>query len=140
MDYETIWTFATRNFRVSVGVAPETSDPTDQLESGEAERIASSCAIEDWFQVRVGVFYDGELVGADYLGSCSYRSFEDFLAGHRDADPMERNCEAMRAAHGPKTVICHYFPAMVREAAAAARHHLARKQRKIAGLHLRNAA
>jgi hypothetical protein len=81
------------------------------------------------FATRVGVFLDGVLIGADYLGGSVYSAsdYKTFATAHRDPDPMNRNCSIMRASHpaGPNVSICHYFPDMVRQAVSAARECLA---------------
>lgn len=57
-------------------------------------------------------------IAHDSLGACCYKPGE-FETGHRDADSDNRNTLAMKARN---TVICHYFPDMVRQAVREARH------------------
>ena len=61
----------------------------------------------------------------DGLGGCAYKTVREFYTSHRDADPMNQDCSAMRAARGSNVAICHYFPDMVSEAIADARRNLA---------------
>jgi hypothetical protein len=128
MRYETIWEFKTRNFIVTLDVAPEETDPSDSFESQEDIDAVRSGKLE-WFTARVGVFLRdakgerGTMAAADYLGGCAYKSVREFYTLHRDPDPMNRNCSAMRAANGNVTY-CEYFTSMVREAITAARANL----------------
>lgn len=129
-DWETLWTFDTPNFRVAFEVAPEDMDPVDSFEFPEDIAFANEGGAA-WFCASVAVYFgDSEddlmEVGRDILGGCSYRSFEKFYTSHRDRDSMNRNCSIMRAAKGQNVVICHYFPGMVREAIADARHNCRR--------------
>ena len=64
---------------------------------------------------------EGHVLAADHLGNCIYASLHEFASGHRDADPLNRNCSLMRQARGQNVVICHYFPDMVRIVCEAAR-------------------
>ena len=57
---------------------------------------------------------EGNVLATDYLGNCIYKSLQEFASGHRDPDPLNRNCSLMRQARGQDMIICHYFPDMVR--------------------------
>jgi hypothetical protein len=61
-----------------------------------------------------------------FVGFYAEPEDREFYTGHRDTDPMNRNCSIMRAARSENVVICHYFPSMVQEAISAARTELAR--------------
>ena len=122
------WTFETPHFLVTFEPEPEYLDPSDCFESKEDVERASSGNLHDWFCAVVKVYAsrdDGFVyeIGSDSLGACSYASFDDFVASHRDRDPMNRNCSVMRAKRGEYVVICHYFPDMVRQAIADARRN-----------------
>lgn len=125
MHYDTVWEFKTARFRVAFEVEPENLDPEDGFEGEEDIELARSGDPAAWFSARVAVYLDGRQVGSDSLGACSYRSFEDFYAAHRDPDPLNRNCTIYRAAQGENACVCHYFPDMVREAIREARTTLA---------------
>lgn len=127
-EYGEIWSFATKNFRVALEVAPEDTDPEGSFELEEDVEFARQGGAA-WFCARVAVYGSGGAeIGTDYLGGCSYRSFEEFYQSHRDKDPMNRNCSIMRAAQGDNVCICHYFPSMVSEAVSDARKNLAHVQ------------
>lgn len=126
---DTVWTFKTANFTVELRITPDHGyqydgeDPDGEvqarLDSGEYEAFDSD----------VVVLLDGREIGCSSLGGAVYdaREIDTFWTAHRGLAPMGRNCSIMRAQHpaGPNVVICHYFPAMVREAISAARQHLA---------------
>lgn len=124
---ETVWSFETENFRVELEIEPCQIDPRDCFEFAEDIEAVHSGAV-DFFDASVNVFMTvGEaeaLIGSDHLGACSYETVADFFEGHRDSDPMNRNCSVLRTARG-NVSICHYFPDMVREAVAAARASIA---------------
>lgn len=113
-----IWEFRTRRLSVALEVEPDDCDPADSFEFPEDVEFANSGDPWAWFYARVVVRdREGNELGDDSLGGCSYRSWEDFYAAHRDADPANRNCAATLQRH----TICHYFPSMVREACRRAR-------------------
>lgn len=126
-SFETIWEFETKNFRVSLAVGPCDEDPRDHFEFPEQLDFAMSDDPAHWFDAAVHVHCNGITVGSDYLGCCSYNSFDEFISGHRDADPENRNTLAQKAKN---TVVCHYFPDMVNSAIANARETLARLNSK----------
>jgi hypothetical protein len=126
---ETLWSFSTARFRVSCEICEEPGYRYDgDDEDGETQRMLDDGELIA-FATRVGVFLDGVLIGADYLGGSVYSAsdYKTFTTAHRDPDPMNRNCSIMRASHpaGPNVSICHYFPDMVRQAVSAARDYLA---------------
>lgn len=117
------WRFETERFAVVARVEPECMDPTDQFDDVRDVEAIRSGEVE-WFQVMVTVeTHDGRVLGRDSLGGCAYTTVAEFFNGHRDPDPMNRNCSLMRAKRGDIT-ICHYFPSMVAEAVADARRML----------------
>ena len=120
-----VWSFKTRNFQVDLMISPCEIDPEDSLEFPEDVELVRSGQVE-WFDASVAVKHlpTGIELGSDHLGCCSYYDFESFFEGHRDKDPMNRNCSIMREAKGSNVVICHYFPSMVRESISAARINL----------------
>lgn len=77
------------------------------------------------FDTCVKVELNGVEIASDWLGQSIYANPADFFTGHRDADPMNRNCSLMRAARGSNVAICHYFPGMVSEAIRQARAWIA---------------
>ncbi len=125
MYSETVWEFQTANFRVELAVRPEETDPADSFEFDDDIEAVRNGTVE-WFTAVVTVYGpDGEDLGVDALGCCAYRAVDEFIAGHRDPDAMNRNSSVMRAAKGQNVCICHYFPDMVRQATADARTTLA---------------
>ena len=131
---ETVWSFETANFLVSLEVSPEGSDPADSFQFEEDIEAVRSGEVE-WFAalVRVQDTRTGVELGFDSLGGCAYRSVQEFMAGHRDPDPLNRNSSVMRAVRGQNVVVCHYFPSMVVEACAMARKTL----RELQGVEVR---
>jgi len=118
-SWETLWTFKTRNFTVKWQVTACDDLDLTWCETGEtAEKIESG----EWvaFDSRVIVYWQGREVGTDYLGQSIYADPQEFITGHRDPDPMNRNCSIMRETRG-QVCIGHYFPGMVRTAIAEAR-------------------
>lgn len=127
-----LWRFDTLRYSVAFWPMDEDSDPADSFEIEEDIAFARSGNPAHWFCAVVGVFKRDEesadvvsgmptdedfvLVDYDTLGGCSYRSFKEFVEGHRDRDPLNRNCSLMRAQRGDNVVIGRYFPTMVREA------------------------
>jgi hypothetical protein len=127
MHYETIWEFRTRNFVVTFDVAPEETDPSDSFEFEDDIEMVRRGDVE-WFQARVAVHLlntegeRGNIVGADYLGGCAYKTFREFHESHWRSPAECRNTLAQKAKN---IIICDYFPSMVHEAVAAARTKIA---------------
>jgi hypothetical protein len=132
---ELIWSFETPNFTVRVDALPEEDWDLSWDETGEARagletgRYVGFCA-----RARV-LDAEGNVLACDHLGNCIYLSLGEFASGHRDRDPLNRNCSLMRQARGQNVVICHYFPDMVRivcaEARATLRKHSAIRLRTL---------
>jgi hypothetical protein len=124
--FETVWSFRTRNFIVTFDVAPEDTDPADHFEFPEDIEAVRNGEVE-WFCARVTVRFldadvsEGSIVGADHLGGCAYASVNEFRESHFRLPTNSRNTLAVKATG---TVICDYFPSMVREAVANARRHV----------------
>lgn len=117
--------FETANFVVRATISvdqdvdvsfDETSETRDKLDSGEWQAFGTIVTVS----TKAGI----EL-GSDSLWGSIYANPREFFSDYRGADPMNRNCSAMRAARGANSVICHYFPDMIREAIGAARKALA---------------
>jgi hypothetical protein len=120
---ETVWTFKTRRFRVTLSIEYVDGYQYDGDDEGGETQAALDCGEYVAFDSLVRVFCDGVEVGWGSLGGSVYGCNEvaTFWTAHRDPDPMNRNCTAMRAARGPHVNIGHYFPSMVSEAVAMAR-------------------
>lgn len=123
------WSFETARLFIGLYIEPEEMDPADSFEFPEDVEAVRSGAL-DWFAASVRIYLKGEddtycadwrEIGSDYLGGCAYTTVREFYTSHRDPDPMNRNCTAMRAVRGDRTAIAHYFPDMVRQAIDAAR-------------------
>lgn len=115
---ETLWTFRTKNFRVVLTAEPEHDLDLSWCEAGEtADKIESG----EWvaFCAKVAVYLNGAEIASDYLGQCIYADPSDFATGHRDPDPMNRNCSLNDRNIG------HYFPGMVAQAIEEARAAIA---------------
>ena len=116
-----LWDFSTARFRV-VCTAEDEDHAIDLSwdESGEvAEKLDSGEYVV--FCAKVAVYLDGSEIATDYLGECIHADPDDFVTGHRDPDPMHRNCSIMRATRGGNACIGHYFPDMVSTAIREAR-------------------
>lgn len=122
--WEEMWCFETPNVRVVAEITPD--DDFECSWADEETLAAISDGTLSVFGTRVRVFKAGVLVGEDSLWGSVYKRPSEFFTDHRDSDPMNRNCEPMRAAKGNNVVICHYFPDMVRTALANARENLAK--------------
>lgn len=118
-----LFQFRTRRFTVRAVTYPCRDDPRDSFQFDEDVEAVTTGRV-DWFDVEVTVEFAGRVIGSDYLGGCAYVSAEDFVTGHRDPDPLNRNSSVMRSAKGENACICPYFPGMVAEAIADARGFL----------------
>lgn len=119
-----VWSFHTRNYVVTLRLDPEDMDPADSFEfQDDIDAVRNGNVL--WFCAVVEVQSKRSswrhVIGRDVLGGCAYRTAEEFYTSHRDPNPLNRNCSAMRAASGANVVVCHYFPDMVRQALADAR-------------------
>lgn len=120
------WRFETERYAILFWAAEEYLDP------------ARSGNLHDWFCAVVAVYStegDGELLGWDTLGGCSYGSLREFHAAHRwqysrhqrkwITDPKSRAWKALEARRPRRTdgtrADGHDFPSMVREAVREAR-------------------
>jgi hypothetical protein len=119
MPDEAVWQFCTPRFRVVMFAEPEDMDPADSFEFDDDIEAVRSGAVE-WFSASVVVYGpDGKVWGRDDLGGCAYeRIRRDFVEAHWRSSVDGRNTLAMKARN---TVICHYFPDMVRTAIAEAK-------------------
>jgi hypothetical protein len=120
-----MYRFETANFIVRAVIVPdndvdvsfdETGETKDKINSGDWQAFGTIVTVET---------QDGMILGEDSLWGSIYADPADFFSDHRSADPMNRNCMAMRAARGGNVCICHYFPGMIGEAIGAARKRLA---------------
>ncbi len=126
-SFDTVWSFVTARFRITFAIREEPGYQYDgDDEDGETQSKLNSGEYVA-FESRAAVYFDGEMIGADYLGGSVYSAdtVSGFWTAHRDPNPMNRNCSLMRAAQGDNAVIGHYFPDMIAQAVKAARHHLA---------------
>ncbi len=123
MHTEHLWSFKTARFSIVCTAEEEWDVDLSWDETGEvAEKLISGEFVV--FCIKVAVYLDGREVATDYLGQCIYADAAEFVTGHRDTDPMSRNCSIMRAAHGGNVCIGHYFPDMVATAISEARQAL----------------
>lgn len=113
-DYNTIWSFKTPNFTITVTAEEEFDLDLSFDETGETtEKINSGdlCA----FCAKASVRFHGAEIGTDYLGGCIYESPRDF----RDHVGLAIKSRADGRNYGS------YFPDMVREAIREAREFIA---------------
>lgn len=123
-NLETMWQFETAQFLVTAKIAED--DSADLSWADDEERAKIDSGEYTVFGTIVSVWFEGEKVGEDSLWGSVYSDPREFFEGHRDRDPMNRNCSLMRKIKGDNVVICHYFPDMVRIAIGNAREHLAK--------------
>lgn len=117
---DNIYRFDIGRFTVVVNARPAMDLDLSWDETGETrEKIESGELVA--FDAQAAVFLNGAKIAEDWLGGCIYESTADFVEGHRDPDPMNRNSSIMRAERGDNVAICHYFPDMVRTAVKQAR-------------------
>lgn len=135
-----LWRFDTAKYTILLVALWECDNPADHFDDSRDIDYANSGEAAHWFCAAVGVYdRDGDLVGSDYLGGCSYGSFAEFYSAHRwqysrrqkqwIKDPKSRAwkaCEARRPrrADGSRAD-GHYFPDMVRQAIREARNSVA---------------
>lgn len=83
--------------------------------------------------VSVTLLNNGLELSWDSLGGNVYMASDvtDFHTAHRDGNPMNRNCSIRREIRGDNSVICHYFPDMVRQACREARDELRRTMPRV---------
>lgn len=122
---EEMWRFQTKHFAVVATIEEDYDLDLSWDEDGETRQKLESGEYQSFGTV-VTVYANGVKVGEDSLWGSIYENPKDFFSGHRDANPLNRNSSIMRAANGANTVMCHYFPSMVREAIKDARATLAK--------------
>lgn len=119
----TVWKFEIGRVSVELEITQEGAYQYDgDDENGETQAALDAGELVA-FHSTVRVYIDSLEMGVNGLGGSVYEfgKESEFWQGHRDRDPMNRNCSIMRAARGSNVVICHYFPDMVREAISDAR-------------------
>lgn len=116
MRYETLWTFNTANFRVTLECAPDDDYENDVEDDGETAANLES-GLWTAYQFKVAV-YDahGHEIGADYLGGSIYENPSDFM-DHRACGRANRE----HAAAGRAGRCGSYFRDMITAAIAEAR-------------------
>src|SRR5215467_2426436 len=98
---DALWRFDTARLTVALFAEEEDMEPRDGFCDERDVAFASDGDPAHWFAATVVVFdEDGTELAADYLGGCSYNSFGEFYSGHRDRNPLDRNCSLMRARRG----------------------------------------
>lgn len=120
MAKEIMWRFDTANFSIVAYIEPEEYAPDFDDDEIVEEINNGTC---EWFCTTVEVRKNDKVIGSDHLGGSAYYRPSEFFDAHRDRDPMHRNCSIFTAKN-PNTVICHYFPDMVRQAIREARETL----------------
>lgn len=135
-----LWQFNTARYTIAFWAEPEDMAPEDSFCDERDIAYAREDDPAHWFCAFIGVFdEDGECLGHDCLGGCSYGSFREFYSVHRwqysrrqrrwITDPRSRAwkaCEVRRPRREDGSRMDgHYFPQMVREAVREARHAVA---------------
>lgn len=115
----TMRTFKTKNFTVVAEALEDTDVDLSFDETGKIRKQLESGTLVA-FLAHVAVFYKGECVGEDYLGSCIYKSLNDFM-DHRACGKQNKKY----AKEGKSARCGSYFSDMIRIAIAEARKHLA---------------
>jgi hypothetical protein len=111
----TIRTFTTKQFKVEVDAVEEESLDLSWDEDGSvAKGLESGEFIA--FCARARVWFKGQCVGTDYLGSCIYRSLAEFM-DHKECGKQNKEYEAK----GEAGRCGSYFKDMIHEAIAEAR-------------------
>lgn len=111
--------FETKSFTVAVEAFEEDCE-INVDDDGETLRMWEAGEIMH-FAVRVQVIHHKlGVVGEDWLGSCLYKSIEDFQ-DHRECARYTRE---VQAKHGPNHVCGSYFADMISEAIKEARKKL----------------
>ncbi|MEY9235380.1 hypothetical protein ABIF78_007703 [Bradyrhizobium japonicum] len=119
-----MYRFETARFIVRAIIRNDCDMDTSWMDEETKANIA--CGLWQAFGTIVTVeTKDGIKLGSDSLWGSVYENPAEFFSDHRSADPMNRNCSAMRAARGGNVRICHYFPDMIRQAVSDARKRLA---------------
>lgn len=121
-----LWEFATERFRVEL--TAELDEDFDLSERDPQQVEYDDANGVEYYDFACRVYLDDAEIAADYLGGSGYSDVREFVTAHRDPDPLNRNCSAMRAAKGANVVICHYFPGMVQQAIHEARQAIGRMQ------------
>lgn len=120
---DAVWTFETDRFFVGLFAEEEDLDPADSFsEQEDIDAVRSGRA--EWFCAAVRVYLktpddDWLELAEEYLGGCAYESVRDFYSGHRGVE-----ARTYRASLPPGSVVCNYFPSMVRETCSRAREKL----------------
>lgn len=117
--------FETANFIVRATIEPDEDLDLSWDEDGETCSKLVSGEYEAFGTVVTVRTRSGTLLAETSLWGSIYAKPADFFSAHRDPNPMNRNCMAMREARSSSAVICHYFPSLVSEAISDARKALA---------------
>lgn len=111
----TIREFKTPNFRVIVDAVEDPDADLSFDDTGEVIRQLETGELI-CFAARARVFLNGAEVASDYLGSCIYKSLQDF-ADHRECGKQNREY----AQQGKSGRCGSYFAGMVKTVCAEAR-------------------
>lgn len=100
--YETVYTFKTARFTVTLAIAPENINPRDCFDMAEHDYKELCDKIDRgvylWFVARVKIECDGREVGVDYLGGCCYESVDQFRRDNYFYDMVRGVCRQARRA------------------------------------------
>lgn len=138
------WRFDTARYTIAFWAEDEHLAPEDTFCDARDITFASDGDPAHWFCAFVGVFErteddDGECLGYDVLGGCSYNSFREFYSSHRwqyqragarkgkwltdPRDPAFKRALKRQQGHNGT-----YFTDMVRQAIREAKHTIALRQ------------
>lgn len=100
--YDTVYTFKTARFTVTMALAPEEINPRDCFDMSESEYSELCDKIDRgvylWFVARVKIECDGREVGVDYLGGCCYDNVDQFRRDGYFFDMVRSACRQARRA------------------------------------------
>lgn len=120
MRYEEVWSFETRNFKVTFGVAPDERAPEACFEFQKDIDAVRNGELA-WFIAKLAIYHkpSGALLSWDTLGGCAYENIlRDFVEAHWRNPYEYRNTLESKAK---RQVFCDYFTDMVRIAIKNAR-------------------
>lgn len=119
-----MYEFTIGRFTIAADIHPAHDLDLSWDDDGETRANLES-GLWEAFDTKVSVRLNGAEIASDWLCGSIYADPSEFFSGHRDADPLNRNCSIMRARWGDNVTIGHYFPDMVRNAVNEARRWLA---------------
>lgn len=120
-----VWSFETARLAVTAYFLPCEGLDLSWDEDGSTREGLETGHLEAFDTVIKVTLKDSDIeLSCESLGESIYANPKDFITDHYTSPAIERNCSTMRELRGNRTVICHYFPDMVRAACEEARRAL----------------